>query len=137
MLSRVGLIKIQFHPYFDNNFDGYTSGRQVANHRDGRTKQEVLRITTEKNSEATRFIVEGKLAGPCVCELEKCWTSFISREAADRVVIDLTSVTYVDSSGKELLARMFQEGTRFTGKLLMPKSIIQEIECGQEQRKAS
>ena len=98
--------------------------------------KKVLRITTQNNSGETQFIVEGRLAGACVCELEKCWKSFIARESPDQVVIDLTSVTYVDSSGKELLTRMFHEGTRFVGKLLMPKAIIQEIECSQEQPKA-
>jgi anti-anti-sigma factor len=97
----------------------------------------VLRITTQNNSDVTRFIVEGKLAGPCVRELENCWQSFVAKESPEQVVIDLTSVTYVDSCGKELLARMFQEGTRFVGKLLMPKTIIQEIECGQQGKRAS
>jgi ABC-type transporter Mla MlaB component len=91
----------------------------------------VLRITTQNDQDVTQFIVEGKLAGPCVCELEKCWTNLTGKEPASQVLVDLTSVTFVDSSGKDLLSRMFQQGARFTASLLMPKAIIHEIECGQ------
>jgi anti-anti-sigma regulatory factor len=92
----------------------------------------LLRITIQNDQGVTQFILEGKLAGACVCELEKCWQNSIVKQSPAQVVIDLTNVTYVDNSGRELLSQMFQEGTRFTARLLMPKSIIQEIECGSE-----
>ena len=93
----------------------------------------MLRITTSNGSDVTHFIVEGKLAGPCVCELEKCWQSMISQDSASRVVVDLTSVTFVDDAGKALLSRMSEEGTRFVASLLMPKAIIKEIESKQSK----
>lgn len=93
----------------------------------------MLRITTHSEQGVTQFVVEGKLAGPCVNELEKCWTTLIARESADRVVVDITSVTFVDGPGKELLSRMFDHGTKFTARLLMSKAIIQEIECGHQE----
>ena len=93
----------------------------------------MLRITTNNGSDVTHFIVEGKLAGPCVCELEKCWQSMISQDSSSGVVVDLTSVTFVDESGKALLSRMSEEGTRFVATLLMPKAIIKEIESKQSK----
>lgn len=93
----------------------------------------MLRITTSNGSDVTHFIVEGRLAGACVCELEKCWQSMISQDSASRVVVDLTSVTFVDDAGKALLSRMSEEGTRFVATLLMPRAIIKEIESKQSK----
>ena len=93
----------------------------------------VLRITTCTNSEATRLIVEGKLAGACVGELEKCWRETASTKSPVSILVDLSSVTFVDAAGKQLLAGMHQQGTRFTAGLLA-KCLIEEMESsGAEQ----
>ena len=34
---------------------------------------EVIRITCHNESALTRLVLEGKLAGACVDELDKCW----------------------------------------------------------------
>jgi len=88
----------------------------------------VLRITTCTNSEATRFIVEGKLAGACVGELEKCWRETASVKSPVSILVDLSSVTFVDAAGKQLLAGMHKQGTRFTAAGLLVKCLIEEIE---------
>ena len=93
----------------------------------------MLRITKCNDGGVTRFVVEGKLAGQCVCELEKCWLNVLTNESSRNVVVDLTSVTFVDAAGRELLTRLLAEGVRFEAMLLMPKSIIQELE--EQQRK--
>jgi anti-anti-sigma regulatory factor len=88
----------------------------------------VLRITTCIDSEATRLIVEGKLAGACVGELEKCWRAAASAKSPELTLVDLSSVTFVDAAGKQLLADMRELGTRFTAAGLLAKCLIEEIE---------
>lgn len=88
----------------------------------------MLRITTCHNSEATRLIVEGKLAGACVGELEKCWMETASTKSPDSILVDLSSVTFVDAVGKQLLAGMRGRGAKFTAAGLLAKCLIEEIE---------
>jgi hypothetical protein len=70
----------------------------------------MLRITTQNHETETKFIVEGRLAGPWVAELERCWQSAISIHPCSPIQVDLTAVSYVDGEGKELLTRMRTDG---------------------------
>ena len=88
----------------------------------------MLRITTSTNLETTRLIVEGKLAGACVGELEKCWRETASARSPGSILVDLSSVTFVDAAGKQLLAGMHKQGTGFTTAGLLAKCLIEEIE---------
>lgn len=93
----------------------------------------MLRITMRNDAKATIFVVEGKLIGPWAQELEKCWRSTISAEPcgptpARPMLVDLTKVTFIDDSGKELVARMRQSGVKLTGAGLIAKFIFEEIE---------
>jgi len=92
-----------------------------------RKESAVLRITTCNNSEATRLIVEGRLAGGCVGELEKCWRETASTKSPESILVDLSSVTFVDAAGKQLLADMHKRGTKFTATGLLAKCLIEEI----------
>ena len=86
----------------------------------------VIRITTQQESSATRLFLEGKLAGPCVEELDKCWQTCPSDELA--LLVDLTNVSFVDDHGKELLAQMHNTGIKLLSTSLMTKCLIEEIE---------
>ena|GEM_PF-457078 len=86
----------------------------------------VIRITAQQESSTTRLFLEGKLAGRCVDELDKCWQTRPSEEAA--LLVDLTNVSFVDDHGKELLARMHNKGIKLFSTSLMTKCLIEEIE---------
>jgi len=86
----------------------------------------MIRITAQQESTITRLFLEGKLAGRCVDELDKCWQTCPSGEIA--VVVDLTNVSFVDDHGKELLARMHNKGIKLFSKSVMTKCLIEEIE---------
>lgn len=86
----------------------------------------MIRITAQQESSTTRLFLEGKLAGPCVDELDKCWQTCPSDEVA--VLVDLTNVSFVDDHGKELLARMHNKGIKLFSTSLMTKCLIEEIE---------
>jgi anti-anti-sigma regulatory factor len=94
----------------------------------------VLRITTRISSEATRLVVEGKLAGACVGELERCWRETASTKSPESILVDLSSVTFVDATGKQLLAGMRERGVRFTAAGLLAKCLIEEIERSRAEK---
>ena len=91
----------------------------------------MLRITTCSDSGTTRLVVEGKLAGACVGELEKCWQAARNLESQGSILVDLTSVTFVDATGKQLLARMHENGIGFIAAGVMVRCLIAEIESAE------
>jgi hypothetical protein len=84
----------------------------------------MLRITTQSHETETRFIVEGRLVGPWVAELERCWQTAISTQPCSSVLVDLTAVSYVDAEGKDLLARMRGNGVEVLVTGLLNKAIF-------------
>jgi hypothetical protein len=90
----------------------------------------MLRITVRSVSEETHYIVEGKLGGPGVTELETCWQANLANESRRSILVDLTRASCIDFRGKQLLARMSRKGAKLVGTGLMTKLIIEEIESG-------
>jgi len=88
----------------------------------------MLRITRCDTSGVTRLLVEGKLAGACVGELEKCWRETTSTRSAESILVDLSGVTFVDAAGKQLLVGIRERGTKFAAAGLLPKCLMAEIE---------
>ena len=86
----------------------------------------MIRITAQHEPSTTRLFIEGKLSGPCVDELDKCWQEKSSSEAS--LLVDLTNISFVDEHGKELLARMHKNGTKLFSTSLMTKCLIAEIQ---------
>jgi ABC-type transporter Mla MlaB component len=94
----------------------------------------MFRITTQNESGTIRLVVDGKLARACVDELDKCWQAAKSLESQGSILMDLTGVSYIDESGKELLARMHEEGTAFLCPGLMTKFMIEEIKSADTEQ---
>jgi hypothetical protein len=84
----------------------------------------MLRITTQNHESETKFIVEGRLVGPWVAELERCWQTAISTYPCSPIQVDLTAVSYVDGEGKELLTRMRRNGAEVLVTGLLNKAIF-------------
>ena len=91
----------------------------------------MFRIHIKRGSESTALTVEGKLIGLWVTELEKCWRAAASAESEGPISVDLTSVYFIDESGKQLLTRMHEQGTTFLAAGLMAKFLIEEIKCAE------
>jgi hypothetical protein len=69
-------------------------------------------LTVDKAECSTTFRVEGKLAGPAVVELERCWRAAEGVRPGP-VRLDLCKVGEIDDAGKDLLQRMFSKGVEF------------------------
>jgi anti-anti-sigma regulatory factor len=88
----------------------------------------MLKITGQQDatSESMSLILEGRLAGPWVEELNSYWCQ-MSVNQQNRTVIDLTGVTFVDAEGKALLARMSQQGAQLHAVGCLTRCIVEEI----------
>jgi anti-anti-sigma regulatory factor len=84
----------------------------------------MIRITTQNDSATTRLILEGKLAGVSVTELQKCWQQSSSTKPFS---VDLTSVSFIDDLGKQLLSKMHEAGIKLISHSLMSKCLIEQI----------
>jgi ABC-type transporter Mla MlaB component len=89
---------------------------------------EVLRIESLNENELLTLRVEGKLVGPWVRELEQCWQRVVAERPPRLVRINLSSVGFIDSEGKQLLCRMRREGAVLVPTGCFMKSIVDEIE---------
>lgn len=89
----------------------------------------MLRITVHDNQAFLTFQLEGRLAGAWVQELECCWEGTRPVNRGRAVRIDLTGVTYVDDSGKKLLAALHTQGAEFVAAGCLMKAIVAEITC--------
>lgn len=87
----------------------------------------MLKISIDRQGELKTLILEGKLAGAWVSELDTCWASESSNEVKARV--DLAGVTFIDSEGKALLGRLCREGATLVGKGCLTQAIIAEVSC--------
>ena len=87
----------------------------------------MLKITTLTNAESTAFRLEGRLAGPWVQELERCWDSIVGTMTTHPLIVDLSAVTYVDSEGKDLLKKIHRQGTRLVASGCLTNCIVNEI----------
>lgn len=88
----------------------------------------MLRITIHDQAPVTSFVVEGKLVGPWVKELEKCWEDALAAEPSRAVLVNLAAVTFIDSEGRALLARMRRQGVRLLSSGVLINAIVAEIE---------
>lgn len=70
----------------------------------------MLRVTTTDTNEGTTLILEGKLSGPWVDEVQKCWAGYAMPRSQTTIRVNLREVSYVDGRGRDLLIHMEREG---------------------------
>ena len=87
----------------------------------------MLRVTVEERGDRIIFRVEGKLRGPWVSELERCWRSTASHTRAKFFSVDLDGVDFVNDQGKTLLAEMAAAGVELIATGYEMRSIVQQI----------
>lgn len=87
----------------------------------------MLKITIQRKVGGTTYALEGKLAGPWVKELELCWHSANGTQQITPVCVDLSSVTFIDEEGKDLLKRIHREGAELMASGCLNKCIVEGI----------
>lgn len=88
----------------------------------------MLRITGQRDAEpdSMSLILEGRLVGPWVEELNSYWCQ-MSLNQQSCTVVDLTGVTFIDASGKALLAKLWQQGAELRAAGCLTRCVIEEI----------
>lgn len=86
----------------------------------------MLKITSEKTSDAVRLTLEGRLTGLWASELEQVWQS-VKQSGTVPIAVDLTGVTFVGEDGKALLNRMWQEGATLIAHGCCTGHMVEEI----------
>lgn len=89
----------------------------------------MLRISIKDEEPQNQVLieVEGRLAGPWVEELERCWESERKRVPSGVVVVRLSNVSFIDDAGRELLGRISHAGSKLEGHGCMVRAIIARI----------
>jgi hypothetical protein len=95
--------------------------------------RKMLRITIHNEVAVTRIVIEGRLMGPWVAELQRCWEAAASAKPRKSIFVDLTEVTFIDAKGGELLALMHQDGARLTAPGLTKHMIDDAIRCSKKE----
>jgi hypothetical protein len=90
----------------------------------------MLKITTHSESKLDILELEGRLVGPWIEELEKCWRQAISADHEIHVV--LKQVAYIDDEGRALLAAMHRAGVKLEATGCMTNAVIAEIVGGEK-----
>jgi hypothetical protein len=87
----------------------------------------MLKVTVEERGDRVVFRVEGKLRGPWVIELERCWRSTASRMNGKSFSLDLDGVTFVDDQGKTLLTEMNSAGVELIANEWIVRSTVEQV----------
>jgi hypothetical protein len=90
----------------------------------------MLRITVHNDEGETRLIIEGRLMGAWMRELESCWRQATARQPPPRILVELTDVSFVDEEGGELLRRMAAAGVELIATDVLMKALVEEITEG-------
>ena len=85
----------------------------------------MLKITAKTEAAGTLFELEGKLAGPWVEELRRCWQQSVTGDCPVKIV--LKAVLFIDRAGKELMVEMHRQGAELVADGCMTKAIVEEI----------
>ena len=88
----------------------------------------MLKITGQQDAvpDSMTLILEGRLAGPWVEELNSYWHQ-MSVNQQNCTMIDLTGVTFIDANGKALLTRLWQQGAELRAAGCLTRCIVEEI----------
>lgn len=87
----------------------------------------MMKIQAEQRDDRLILLVEGRLAGDFVPELERCWQAALSEQPQRKIVVDLKSVTCVDRAGRYLLQMMYGNGVDFLRAGLAVQDILEQI----------
>ncbi|MBS0181110.1 MAG: hypothetical protein JSS39_01800 [Nitrospira sp.] len=88
----------------------------------------MLKITSQRDAklDSLTLVLEGRLAGPWVEELQASWHA-LSASEHHHVVINLADVTYIDADGKTLLACLWRQGADLRASGCLTRCVVEEI----------
>jgi ABC-type transporter Mla MlaB component len=82
----------------------------------------MLRITVTASAITSYLILEGRLIGPWVAELEAAVAA--ARKTSSQVQLDLAGLHYADPAGLALLQQIVDEGVRITNQSAFIRDLL-------------
>lgn len=73
----------------------------------------MLRITVHNSDKTQTILLEGKISGPWVEEVDRTWHSLAPTLGAKKLQLDLRNVDFVDAKGTKLLRDIYREAKAF------------------------
>lgn len=87
----------------------------------------MLRITVRTEPAGATLLLEGRLAGPLVAEVERCWQAACERHRGKPLAVDLQAVTYIDAEGKAWLKRAYERGADLVAAGCLTRAYVEDI----------
>ena len=87
----------------------------------------MLKITITETQTGSRWVLQGRLAGPWVGELRKCWKTEQRAKSWTRCVVDLNDVTCIDKAGERLLRALSKKGVELVASGMYTKHLIEKL----------
>jgi anti-anti-sigma regulatory factor len=89
----------------------------------------MLRITIiSENEDTMRIRLEGRIAGPWAEEFNRVWVETAPSLGARKLSIDLSEVTYADSTGKAVLSNVIaQTGAELIAGTVWTQDLVRQV----------
>jgi ABC-type transporter Mla MlaB component len=72
-------------------------------------------VTTRQTNDGFSLILEGRVKGPWVGELERAWQAAQKSSTNTATTVDLSAVSFADWRGRKLLLEMQSQGAQLVG----------------------
>lgn len=86
----------------------------------------MLKIMVVQDAKGTTVVLAGRLAGPWVEELRRCWNE-AAAGCSDKWRVDLRQTTHVDEEGKALLSEMSRRGVTFEATGCLMRALVENL----------
>jgi anti-anti-sigma regulatory factor len=87
----------------------------------------MFKISVVETHRQRRLVLEGRLADPCIAELESAWQNAGEELGGRRLIIDLTNVTFVSGSGENALSKLIRDGAKFSSADVFTKHLLKQL----------
>lgn len=87
----------------------------------------MLRITVIDTPAERKWILQGRLIGPWVAELNSSWNETHGEANGRSCTIDLSEVTFIDGSGEQVLAKILKDGANLVASGLYATHVVENL----------
>ena len=87
----------------------------------------MLKITVQDSAEGAVLVLEGRLVGPWVAELERVCSEQNALKSAQRLAIDLCELTGMDNAGELLLRELYERGAALRCSDVMNRYLVERM----------
>jgi hypothetical protein len=95
----------------------------------------MMKITTHKEQNRVRLVVEGKLSTSSISVLEHCWREAMELAGSPLIHVEFADITFVDEHAKRLLKQMDVAGVELSAKEIHMMAILENIKTNRKEEK--